>query len=677
MGKKIVNLIIGITLIALMLQGVFHCGIYSESQIFMNKEQIIIHQPTNLNKDEFVKELLSFAKQENSDLMYERYDDKNNRMLYKTNQKEDFFHIYTETGSILLKENDIFSTRGNEGTKKIYGVHIPGKDIIIDNFTKISEFDLKSGRYWVKTDKIQELCCFLGEKNIEYDKIGGIYIEDENEIFGHLNVALYIFIGIALVMYAFSKMKDYAIKKIMGYSKIQVWCSEIYEMGTSIIVEILIIGTIFFFMLFVLYEAETGVMWLKIIFFDILRMLIVVIVCLAISSGYINIKCGVLHIKGKRNDILLEILISLIRVLVFAIITLILSSNIGKISFTYHMYQTTTDMKVKLKQYATVVENVSVENPEEDYKAYDKKFCDFYRILHEERDAIISDTHDVTGYEAYSSNPSILINDCYIDFNKNIYDIHGERITSKSLVEGKYNVLVPQGFKYDPVQSGLCRAANLSPEQINVIEYSCDSVFLSFDNEISPETRGYFQNPIAEVFDETMIFDDCYRAMMLETAFINGFYFRTESVDKAYDEILPVLKKCGLENLFFEAPSVRERLDDTLWEWESELIKNGFILFLYIIAWVVLLIYSAQMYFENHAKDMSVKLLQGYSLLEIIQIRLAVESLMLIAMIVVSLFEVVSLRISFLLLITEWICLYIFIKKLCERNIVGSMKGEF
>lgn len=675
--KALVDLMTGIALMILMLQGVFQCSTYNKVQIMKGKEQIILHQPVTMEKEEYIQTLLQCSDKTHTDLMYERYDEKMTRLLYKTNQSEDFFHIDTEKGSILLEKDETLSTHGEQGVKKIYGIHFPGEEIVIRDFSKIKEFDLSSGRFWMESDKIPDFCRQLDQLKIAYDRIGGIYLEDEEEPLWQLSIAFSLFMGITIVMYAFSKMKDYAIKKTMGYSKLLIWWLEIKNIGITLLFESFGLTTVFFLILMVLFEVETGLLWLKLIIVPVVRLIAVYTFFVAISTGYAGMRSSILHIKGKRQDMILGLVVAGFRMAVFAICTLTISKLVFFVSWIYQIYRTTENMKEKLIDYATITECIAIENPEEDYEAYDKKLCDFYQILHEERGAIIADTSEASMMDIYGPNPEIYINDHYLDFSERIFDMQGNRITSENLEKGKYNVLVPEGVEYDPVASGLCRVTGLSPEQVRVIEYCSDSVFFSFDNLTCSETGGYFQNPIAEVFDETMIADQTFRALMLETFCINGLYFKVNSGKNAYEDIFPVVKQCGLTNLFMEASLIGDRWNQNLKSLMDDWIQNCFVLILYLFAWVVLLMYSAQIYFNNHAKDISAKLIQGYSLLEITKIRLAVECLVLVVLAGISFVESVFFSIAFLLLGVDLICFYLVVKEQCRKNLTDAMKGEY
>ncbi len=678
MGKKaLVNLLTGIILVILMLQGVFRCTTYNQAQIMIGKEQMILHQPVHMEKEEYIRTLLRYSDETQTDLMYERYDENMNHLLYKTNQSEDFFHLYTETGSILLKEDEVLSTMGEPGTKKIYGIHFSGEEIMIRDFLQIKEFDLSSGRFLVESGQIDEFCKYLDDVKITYERIGGVYLEDEDELLWKLLVAFYLFMGITIVMYAFSKMKDYAIKKTMGYSKFQIWWLEIKDMGRGLLFEILGLAALFFGILTILFDVQTGFVWLQLLVVPVARLIVIYALFVAVSIGYAGMRCSVLHIKGKRQDAVLDLVVAVFRLVVFAICTVTISSLFSSVIWIRQVYQTTATMSEKIMGYAKIFECVAIENPEEDYEMYDKKLCDLYRILHEERDAIIADTHEVAFVEDTGSNPRIYINDHYIDINEHILDLQGNRITSQNLEKDKYNVLVPEGVKFDPIASGLCRASGLLPEEIHIIEYREDSFFFSFDNEICPETGGCFQNPIAEVFDESMITNKTFRALMLETFFINGLYFKVDTEQNIYEDILPILKQCDLANLFMEASSVNDIWNRNLKILVQDWMTSCFVLSLYLIAWVVLMIYSAQMYFNNHAKKISVKLIHGYHLLEIIQIRMALECLVLVVLAGVSFVEQFSFSVAFLLLGVDLVCFYQMVKRQCKENVTDAMKGEF
>lgn len=421
--KALVDLMTGIALMILMLQGVFQCSTYNKVQIMKGKEQIILHQPVTMEKEEYIQTLLQCSDKTHTDLMYERYDEKMTRLLYKTNQSEDFFHIDTEKGSILLEKDETLSTHGEQGVKKIYGIHFPGEEIVIRDFSKIKEFDLSSGRFWMESDKIPDFCRQLDQLKIAYDRIGGIYLEDEEEPLWQLSIAFSLFMGITIVMYAFSKMKDYAIKKTMGYSKLLIWWLEIKNIGITLLFESFGLTTVFFLILMVLFEVETGLLWLKLIIVPVVRLIAVYTFFVAISTGYAGMRSSILHIKGKRQDMILDLVVAGFRMAVFAICTLTISKLVFSVSWIYQIYRTTENMKEKLIDYATITECIAIENPEEDYEAYDKKLCDFYQILHEERGAIIADTSEASMMDIYGPNPEIYINDHYLDFSERIFDM--------------------------------------------------------------------------------------------------------------------------------------------------------------------------------------------------------------------------------------------------------------
>lgn len=651
---------------------------YNINQIYKEKNSITLYQPEDMSREEYVDLLIEVSEKLSIDILYERVDKNFNWEFYKTNISENFFDIFVEGDTILLEENDLLSTNNGERARKIYGFGMSGDEITIKNISEITNFDLSAGKFLICTKDFEQFAGELQKNHIEVGTEGGDIAEDDYKYIRFLIVTFLFFLCISIVFYAFSRAKEFAVKKSMGYSSMLICVLEIKNNFVIFLGELLGICILVLLIFSILYDFISAMCFLKVMAWQLALLLLFLLLIFSVSIWYVSMRCTVQHMKGKSKNKELFFVTTLFKSVIFVVLVLILSETSVYVKQTYDVYRMTIQTMDKIKNFSATTMNGLIENPDDDLLKYDKPFYDFYQMLHDNQYCIIADTNSAKWQEDESKSKyyPINVNDNYIDFNERIYDVEGNRITSDVLKDDMLNIFIPQGYDYSEELERISRIYEIKEEQVNLIEYSSESEFFSFDNENHAETGGYFKNAIAVVFDEDVIGDPEFRSMAMESFLSSSMYFKSNSEETAYEEIYPYIEQSGLSNIILSTPSVRDTFKENLKYRKHQLYGYAAQLSIYIFAFVVMMIYSAELFFANNAKEIANKMINGYSFIEIFQTRLAGKTLMLVILSALSFVTTVSIGIAVVSVGVELMLFCLIVKRQCSKNFVLVVKGE-
>ena len=143
-----------------------------------------------------------------------------------------------------------------------------------------------------------------------------------------------------------------------------------------------------------------------------------------------------------------------------------------------------------------------------------------------------------------------------------------------------------------------------------------------------------------------------------------------------YEQIHPILQKNGLAEIAVQSPSVLSFYESQLSQTIGRVTFLGAILCALTFALIYLIVFSAEQYFLNYARSISIKIMTGHTLLDICMGRIILKAAIIPVTSILGLFMSISLPLVITAVLIE-ICIFILIlRKQSERNIVSIIKGR-
>ena len=213
---------------------------------------------------------------------------------------------------------------------------------------------------------------------------------------------------------------------------------------------------------------------------------------------------------------------------------------------------------------------------------------------------------------------------------------------------------------------------------MNYIYYSSDSRFFTFSNEINISEGGYCCNVIAEIYDPE--FEYNHTSSLTFTAFMSSFlsnsmFFKydLQNQKSAYEQIYPVLNKTEIDKIMFSANSVEELFNENLKQFKNNFVFEFIQLIIVCGSFIILVIYTTELYYRNYAKDIALKVINGYCFIEIFFNRMIFKAILLPLLIFL---RSVSFPVALFCVLSEQIIFVICVRKNIKRSTVSVFKEE-
>lgn len=672
--KKIVLCIYGINLLMVLLLFTLQFSLLPSERIHEGKTRISAKWTQALDSKEVIDTLYAVSDELSADLMIETVDETLTRSYYRTERDPAFIRL----GG--LEPGQIYASAPKAGEKQLRGFFFLFDDpirIAPLNALRELDADLSVTNILVRNEQAAALRDALAARGAELPNSWG-GAADDNYRGLHLAIAaLAFFLLIAVVFYAFARAKDMIVKKTMGYGDWDVVWAELRELGRSLLwvsVGVLLPVLLLFSLLanlasVLFFLRERG--WLLLPLFA--AVLLTVAVCIRIVSG----QCRVSHSKGKTLDRQLYAITVVFKTVVIVAFAALLAGSFRQASKIYHMQRATEQAAARADGYAFPIFNVRFENPDDNPKRFAPLMRALYDRLHDEHNLILADFDDLWdeiihgGPGAEELPYSAEINDNYLDAFDTILDTDGKPIRSDRLEPGKRNMLVPQDFNLEPV----IPASSPAWSNLHVIRYAPESRFFTFSNRLE---GGYASGlPLMlTVFDPTQMDDksDQVAMLMFEGACQDSFFtYDTASELGPREQILPLLEELGLQHIILQTPTVKQQFLENLSQLKSMMSIQLISLLVVLFAFVVLVIYAAELYYKIHAKDIAAKALAGYSFLDLFSLRMVFKLVLLPVLILVADVAVLA---AIVCLAAELSLFILCMKKNMRHKIAAVMKGE-
>lgn len=672
--KKILLWIYGINLVMVLLLFTLQFSLLPSERLYEGKTIISARWPQALDSKEVIDTLYAVSDALSADLMIETVDETLARSYYRTERDPAFIRLEG------LEPGQIYASAPKAGEEQLRGFFFLFDDpvrIAPLNALRELDADLSVTNVLVRYEQAAALRDALAARGAELPNRGGGAADDDYRGLHIAIAALAFFLLIAVVFYAFSRAKDMVVKKAMGYGDWDVVRAELWELGRSLLwvsVGVLLPVLLLFSLLanlasILFFLQERG--WLLLPLFA--AVLLVVAVCIRIVSG----QCRVSHSKGRSLDRQLYGITVVFKTVVIMAFATLMVGSFRQASKIYHMQRATEQAAERVDGYAFPIFNVRFENPEANPKRFAPLMRALYDRLHDENNLILADFDDLwdeiihEGTDAAELPYSAKINDNYLDAFDTILDTDGKPIHSDRLEPGKRNMLVPQDFNLERFLSTSSPASS----EINVIRYDPQSRFFTFSNHLE---GGYVsgQPLMLNVFDPAEMDgeSDQLAMLMFQYACQDSFFtYDTASKMGPREQILPLLEELGLQHIILQTPTVKQQFLENLSELKTMMRIQLISLLVLLFAFVVLVIYAAELYYKIHAKDIAAKALAGYSFLDLFSLRMVFKLVLLPVLILMPDAGVVA---AVICMAAELGLFTLCMKKNMRHKVAAVMKGE-
>ena len=695
--KKVIIATYMITLVLIVLTAFLQFATTISIQIDQGKSILILEKPEILTNEEYIHSLIEISTSLSSDIMFSRVSQENDFQYFKTNIDSKFLDLWTSQESTLLGEGKFLSSdEGADG--RIYGFVSEDSNIFVYGIDRLPDFklDLSVGKFYVPDDKLTEWINAFDQSGIGCEVSNEVSIPvDKSFLF--VIVLFVFFLFISVVFYSASRAREYTIKKSMGYSNFDISAGALknnLRWSAPAVVLVLLLSFIFFG---IVYDFISSAYFVLSMLPKFLFVFLLLQVTMFVSVFFVGRACHVQQIKGHNSNKGIFVFATVAKAIIFVILIIYISQVMNVFQNAYRQYNTVKETAAAVNGFAVIpYTRIQGEDPSEKADKYVNRFLGFYQEMHDTKQAIIASMNQAVyenedqfsmegalGQETvvFTLLPSVIINDNYLDYNQKITGLNGERITSADLIADKYNILIPVGYDKEKILSIRAIQSDYGEEALHFIEYSPESEFFAFSSKGSTDQPGYLSNVIAYVYDpeiEVAHVDNDIVVGNLQGYFSGGFFFRydTNTELTPYEQISSIIKSNGLSGIIVESPSVQNFYQQDLSSARLLVTILATILAVLIFSFVYLLLYSAEQYFLHFAKSISVKLLNGHSLLDICLVRMVFKISILLLISLIGLNIRISFPLAIIAALFEVVIFYLVLKIHSQRNIINIIKGQ-
>lgn len=682
--KRIMCGLIVFNVIIMLVYGLLCFMNFPSEKINNGKRLVSIDQTELTDRDTIADALCNASEKLKIDIALEYITENYTIDYFRTTNDSSFFDISTEEG-LPVSEDKIFSSHPENDEVKIYGFFIKSTDFRILPFNELrsrNDIDLSLSKYLVNEADLETLTAELEQNGIIVSSEVGTTVSKDMAQYKLLIGMFILFMVIAEVFYVFSRSKEYGIRRSMGFSSMNILADELKDSIFQLFIIPLAVILIAFIALSAVFGIASAAAFMKFTFISLALLLCGGAAAFSLSVIILALRCGAAHIKGysKNKELFTSTIVfkSIVIVLTAFSLTSLLSSAVT----AYKTYRTTKSSVKSIEDYSATELNTFREDPITENEKFSPRFLDFYNRMHDEYGLIIANLEYID--EEYpGGSPLILntgvVNDNYIDFTKDVYAPDGSKITSADLKSGFYNFLVPENYDTSIHSSYF---ADIYPaDKINYIRYSADSRFFTFHNETCVDDNGYCSNVILEVFDPELSHenDSCktFTAFM-SSYYSNSMFFRYDRNSEltAYEQILPILTETGIDAVTVTSVPVSTQFIKSLITLRNNMIYFIIQSVIFICSFLILLVYSTELYYQNNSKDIALKNISGYSFIEIFGTRIILKTFLLPVMILAGIFLKISPVVAAGCTVFEIVIFYFLIISSSNKNIVNTLKGE-
>ena len=679
MSKKAIMLgIYAINLIVFVICSMLWFCMYPIDTVEKNKTTVTVKWKTALDHDAYIDTLYEIADEISSDLMLRNLTDDYQFQYYRTENDPDFIALEG------LDPSQQYATDPQNGEQKIRGFFfLTDSDFTIAplRLLKGTETDLSIQEFQIPNNKVNDFSKAVTVRGLEINTEQGASTGSDFSFLYRAMAALAFFLIVSIVFYAFSRSKDMIVKKTMGFSDRNIVTAEIKE--NALLLLLITAGILLsaFVVFSVLAGISSTLYYLKKSIAQVLLYLLGAFLLFVIFILFVSTQCSISSSKGKsfnKQLFVFTVVFKTVTVIFLGIAMTELFRDCSRIFTMYHATKKTADL---VAGYAETELNARLENPAHNPEKYAPIFLSFYHEMHDDHNFIIADfnhlIYDLEAGSATAKNYNAVINDNYLDTFDTVYGTDGKPIHSDALMKGKFNFLIPEHYDPSNILNKYISADNYSEDDFHFIRFADSSKFFTFSNSIQ---NGYVGGSriVAEVFDPDLFYS--YESTRTACGSLESFYstsgfytYDSASDQDPYYQILPIIRKTGMDKIFISSPSVKQQFMNDLKFYRNSMIVTLVQLLVILFAFIVIVVYAAELDYKIYAKDYSIKCVTGYSFLDIFIMRIIFK---LIVLPVLVIMPSVSLPVALCCVLSELVIYVICMKKRIGKNTVTILKGE-
>lgn len=679
MRKKTIMLgLYGIVQILLLLTAALQFATYSKSMIYKNKGELRAKWST-LNTDEVIDTLYTISDEISTDLALMLISDDGNINFYRTERERSFIQIED------LAPDRVYATHPQDGQEQLQGFFFLTDDhfcIAPLRTLKGSKTELFTTTILVESMNMPALLNALEQHGAQVGATGAP--SGGFPATGYVPLlALFFLFLITVVFYAFSRAKDMIVKKTLGYGNRDIVLAELRQLGRSLLlisVALLLLAAILFFLLAGLSSTLLFFQksFLAYYFYYVLTMLLIVFCLNSVSA-----RCSISSSKGKSLNRQLYICTVVFKSVLSWALAVLLSSTFSDVGRLLELHRNTAQAAALADGYAWAVPYTNASyQPWACPEQYIPRIYAVYREWYDSHNLIVAAFSDSIYADQLIADRggdvaafTASINDHYLDTFDTVYGMDGAPIHADQIVKGKSNMLIPHDYDTDLYFE---EYPGLQREDFHFIRYdAAKSKFFTFSNELEGGYAFCGEIPLLIfIHDAGEYMEDKDPQMQLVGASLlynSVFLYDTTSELSPYEQILPLLQENGLDQYYGPAVAVKQEFLRPIKYCKDNITLHVSRALIILFALLALVFKSTELYYRVYAKEIAVKLISGYSFMDLFSLRMALKTALLPALI---LMPDVSIPAALFCVSADLGLFVLCIRRNIRRNVAGVMKGE-
>lgn len=647
---------------------------YNMDAINDGRVVVTAHAPESMTNAEFIETLKQIAADSGSDILIS-VQNPNESIYYTTNTVPSALRLHVEGGNTAIEPGEKLSVYKEDKSRLLYSFSWFGDRMTIYPVEESQSLDISIVSLLVEYQHMEEIFEGLNKAAIQVStEVGESVGNDMSSLLFVIGSAFFFFF-ITMIYYSFTRRNDIAVKKSHGYSNRDIVLCELRICMPVFLLCAAVMLLVVFVCLGIIFEFSSSLFFCSVILPKVLFILLVTMVLLVLAFWFNSGRSMAEDIKGKSSCKDLFRFVCAVKTIVFIILTINLTQMLPSVMEAYNGYRMISVNAGKLEGYYKTTSYTLLEDPDKDMDVYRERIEGFYQKLHEDYGCILASGlgERVEGFEG---RLSITVNDNFVEFC-DIYDFEGNKILASELPSDRLTILFPEENSYDYERiSKICRNYyHIEMSEVNIQYYDADiSRMFSFDITDCEENNGYYTDVIIIVTSPVEV--DPMAAESLYSWMCGNMIFHCPQTQDAYAEIYPLIEEFGLERIVLETPSVFDDFMIVLEGKKQLLVFQSIIAFTYLFFLIVLMIYTSVLYYIHQAKDISVKLLNGYGFWSVFFYRMVFKVSVILLISVLSFFVKCNIIIALLIVLTELLIFSAVMRKMSMERITTVLKGD-
>ena len=317
------------------------------SDVSSDKVAISIMKPMEMSNSDFVKELEDISKKLDTDILYtirKQVDGEYIGINYITQNNADFLDLISQKDFDKIKDGEL--------------VYLPTfiDKMYIQQFSDIKELNIDDSKYYITKHNSDEFINELMSREISVTKIQEQSFS-ERFITPFTQAYPLTILAFTMIFLIFSKMKEFTVKKLSGYTTLDL----IKEQILSFLAHTFIISAVIFLITLTIHSLifENSFIMFGVFLLKRLALMNLIILSLfTLVSLLLFLPTNQLQIKGKVHNKELFNVTYAFKTIVGIVIVIYLSGAIGNVLNIYRMYRTVNFISEKTSNYIQVPINM-------------------------------------------------------------------------------------------------------------------------------------------------------------------------------------------------------------------------------------------------------------------------------------------------------------------------------